>query len=88
MLRLYRDPDSLVDRLPTLRALTRSADEIKDVTARVMPAMADALEGFANVIQTACESQIGSGALPTRKIASTGLATSSRLSALVQKKKT
>ena len=74
VLRLYRDPDSLVDRLPTLRALTRSADEIKDVTARVMPAMADALEGFANVIQTACESQIGSGALPTRKIASTGLA--------------
>ena len=43
VLRLYRDPDSLVDRLPTLRALTRSADEIKDVTARVMPAMADAL---------------------------------------------
>ena len=46
VLRLYRDPDSLVDRLPTLRALTRSADEIKDMTARVMPAMADALEGL------------------------------------------
>ena len=70
VLRLYLDPDRLVARLPTLRMLARSLQEIRALAARLRPALA---ERFAvDIID--CESEIGSGALPTRRIASAGLA--------------
>ena len=70
VLRLYLDPDRLVARLPTLRMLARPLQEIRALAARLRPALA---ERFAvDIID--CESEIGSGALPTRRIASAGLA--------------
>ncbi|MGB0630179.1 MAG: L-seryl-tRNA(Sec) selenium transferase [Alphaproteobacteria bacterium] len=74
VLRLYADPDRLVDRVPTLRMLARRVDDIRSTAARMSPAVADAVQGFAEVTDTDCDSQIGSGALPTRKIPSAGLA--------------
>ena len=73
-LRLYRDPDRLAERLPTLRYLARAADEIDAVARRVAPALAAAVGDGFTVDVVACQSQIGSGALPVETIASAALA--------------
>ena len=73
-LQLYRDPDRLCERLPTLRLLTRSRDEIDAQAQRLAPVFERALNGAFNVSVVACESQIGSGALPLSTIPSAGLA--------------
>ena len=70
-LRLYRDPDRLAERLPTLRMLARPQSDIAAQAARLAPQLA-ALLG-ATVTTCDCESQIGSGALPVDTIASAGL---------------
>jgi L-seryl-tRNA(Ser) seleniumtransferase len=74
VLRLYRDPDRLTERLPTLRALTRPADEIAAAARRLAPRVAACLGDGVSVAVVACDSEIGSGALPTQTIASAGLA--------------
>ena len=74
VLRLYADPDRLVARVPTLRLLARPVDEIRAVAERIGPALAAAIGDFGTVVDTGCESQIGSGALPTRRIPSAGIA--------------
>lgn len=71
-LRLYRDPDRLAERLPTLRLLSRSEAEIRAQAERLAPLVAARLGCRVQVI--ACASQIGSGALPTETLASAGLA--------------
>ncbi len=63
-LRLYADPDRLAQRLPTLRLLTRPVAEIEAAANRLLPALAAALAGRAEVSVEPCRSQIGSGALP------------------------
>ena len=73
-LRLYRDPDRLAERVPTLRLLARPQAEIAAQAARLAPAV-DALvapHGYA-AAPCACASQIGSGALPVDTIPSAGL---------------
>ena len=74
VLRLYLDPDRLRARLPTLRLLTRPADEIRACAARVEPHLAARLAGFATVTPVDCASEIGSGAQPLEKLPSAGLA--------------
>ncbi len=74
VLRLYRDPDRLAQRLTTLRLLTRPRDEIEAQARRLQPALAGALEGLASVEVRAMKSQIGSGALPEELLPSAGLA--------------
>jgi L-seryl-tRNA(Ser) seleniumtransferase len=74
VLRLYADPDRLAERLPTLRALARSLADIRAVAERMRPVLAAKLAGIAAVEAIDCDSQIGSGALPTQRIASAGLA--------------
>ena len=71
-LKLYRDPDRLAERLPTMRFLSRSAEEIRQQAERLLPIMTDALEDVAVEI-VPCRSQIGSGALPLDTIPSFGL---------------
>jgi L-seryl-tRNA(Ser) seleniumtransferase len=77
-LRLYRDPDRLAERLPTLRLLARQTSDIEAQATRLCPALAGALgDGFAvDVID--CRSQIGSGALPLETMPSAGLALRAR----------
>jgi len=73
-LKLYRDPDRLAEKLPTLRLLTRSKNEIAAQAARILPALEAALADGFTVSQCDCASQIGSGALPLDVIPSAGLA--------------
>ena len=74
ILRLYRDPDRLAERLPTLRLLTRTADDIKAVAARVLQPLQDRLAEQYSVSLCTCTSQIGSGSLPVERLASHGIA--------------
>jgi L-seryl-tRNA(Ser) seleniumtransferase len=73
-LQLYRDPDRLIERLPTMRLLTRSQGEIDAQAQRLLPILERALQGTFKVSVIACESQIGSGALPLSTVPSAGLA--------------
>jgi L-seryl-tRNA(Ser) seleniumtransferase len=77
-LKLYRNPARLAERLPTLRMLTRSRDEIEAQARRLLPHVAEALGGDFAVELCECESQIGSGALPLETIASAGLAVAAK----------
>lgn len=71
-LRLYRDPDRLAERLPTLRCLSRPYSDIAAQAARLAPQVAALLPDY-TVSATDCASQIGSGSLPTDTIPSAGL---------------
>ncbi len=72
-LRLYLHPETLRDELPTLRLLTRERSDIATQAARLAPAVAERLEGKANVTVAECMSQIGSGALPIETLPSAAL---------------
>jgi len=73
-LRLYRDPERLTERLPTLSMIARPQGEIAAQAARLAPAVAAAVGARFRVETLACASQIGSGALPQQSVASAGLA--------------
>jgi L-seryl-tRNA(Ser) seleniumtransferase len=73
-LRLYRDPDKLVQRLPTIRMMARPKADIEALARRVLPAVAAAIGPRFAVSMTDCASQIGSGALPLETIPSAGIA--------------
>jgi L-seryl-tRNA(Ser) seleniumtransferase len=73
-LRLYRDPDRLAQRLPTVRLLARPRHDIEALARRLAPAVASAVGAAFEVETIACASQIGSGALPMATVPSAGLA--------------
>lgn len=73
VLRLYRDPERLTERLPTLRLLTRSEGDILSCAQRLLPAVRAVLAGRAEVTLEPCQSQIGSGALPVERLPSLAL---------------
>ncbi|NIX77487.1 L-seryl-tRNA(Sec) selenium transferase [Microvirga terricola] len=73
-LKLYRDPDRLAERLPTLRLLARSVAEIEAQAQRLAPPLHRAVAGHVTVEIVSCQSQIGSGALPLETLPSAGLA--------------
>jgi L-seryl-tRNA(Ser) seleniumtransferase len=73
VLAMYRDPERLAARLPVIRLLARTADDIRASALRLQPRVAEALTGVASVEVVACASQIGSGALPTQQRPSAGL---------------
>lgn len=74
VLRLYSNPERLANRLPTLRLLARPVEDIRGLADRMRDLVAPRIEGIASVETSLCESQIGSGAWPTRKIPSAGVA--------------
>ena len=73
-LRLYRDPDSLARRLPTLAMLTARPADVRDLAGRLLSPVQRALGVGFHVSVCDCSSQIGSGALPLESIPSAGLA--------------
>jgi L-seryl-tRNA(Ser) seleniumtransferase len=72
-LALYRHPEQLVRRLPTLKALTRPRQEIAELAQRVAPAVARAVGERFVVAHEAVQSQIGSGSLPAEVLPSAGV---------------
>ncbi len=73
-LKLYRDPDRLAQRLPTLRLLTRPEAQIRLQAERLAPMLAQALGERCHVQVLACRSQIGSGSLPVDRLPSACIA--------------
>ena len=73
-LRLYRDPDRLAQRLPTLRLFTPTAAELRALAERLQPKVAAAVGSGWIVEIIDCASQIGSGALPLETLPSAGVA--------------
>jgi L-seryl-tRNA(Ser) seleniumtransferase len=73
-LRLYRDPERLAARLPTLRHIARPLADIRAEAERLTQPVANAVGPNFAVAVIACDSQVGSGALPQETIASAGLA--------------
>lgn len=73
-LKLYRDPERLALRLPTLRLLARPVEAIRAQAERLAPLVAGALGEDIVVSPVSCRSQIGSGALPLETLPSAGLA--------------
>ena len=71
---LYRDPDCLAERLPTIRLLARSRDDIAVMAGELAPLVAKAVGDAFTVEVVELSSQIGSGALPLETLASAGLA--------------
>lgn len=73
VLRLYRDPDSLAERLTALRLLSRPAQDIRQLAERLLPELARVFAGRALVSVEDCQSQIGSGARPVDSLPSAGI---------------
>jgi len=73
VLRLYANPDRLIERIPALRQLARPAGPIEALAHRVAPAVARWLGPRAQVSVAPMASQIGSGSLPVDRLASFGL---------------
>ncbi|MBT9613405.1 MAG: L-seryl-tRNA(Sec) selenium transferase, partial [Burkholderiales bacterium] len=70
VLRLYRDPERLAQRLPTLRLLTRPLSEIEATAQTILPALQQAFSHSADVSLSPGHSQIGSGSLPIDRLPS------------------
>lgn len=74
VLRLYRDPDRLPERLATLQLLTRPRDAMLAQAERLRTPIAQALAGWPlTVTIEPMLSQIGSGSLPVDRLPSAGL---------------
>ena len=73
VLRLYRDPDRLSNRITTLRLLTRPQAEIKSQAIGLQPAVLTILKDKFSVNVALMQGQIGSGALPVDLLPSAGL---------------
>ncbi|HEX7915606.1 L-seryl-tRNA(Sec) selenium transferase [Rudaea sp.] len=78
VLALYRAPEFLTAKLPTLRLLTRPAAEIEAQAQRLLPVVQSALAEGYDVAVATMHSQIGSGALPVERLASCGFAIRAR----------
>jgi L-seryl-tRNA(Ser) seleniumtransferase len=74
VLALYRSPEFLAERLPTLRQLTRTEATIREQATRLRPLVQQALGDAYQVAAAPVFSQIGSGALPVDQLPSHGLA--------------
>jgi L-seryl-tRNA(Ser) seleniumtransferase len=75
VLRLYRDPDRLAQRLTALRQLTRPEADIRAAAERLLPALQAALADLPVAVEiVALKSQIGSGSLPVDRLPSAGFA--------------
>lgn len=73
VLKIYASPNHLLERLPSLRLLSRSGDEIRKTGESILSAVTNRLSSVAIVSLCSCQSQIGSGALPVDVLDSVAL---------------
>ncbi|CNF85187.1 selenocysteine synthase [Yersinia enterocolitica] len=69
-LRLYQQPDRLTELLPTMRLLTRLAQDIAESAQRVLAALNSRYGAEFTLTVEPCWSQIGSGSLPVDRLPS------------------
>lgn len=77
VLRLYREPERLVERVPAIGLLARKQDDIRAQALAICALVAKHCAGFASVAVRDCSSQIGSGSLPVESLPSAALALTS-----------
>jgi L-seryl-tRNA(Ser) seleniumtransferase len=77
VLRMYLDPDRLVDRVPALRLLTRPESDIRETANRIRDAVVARWPDREIAIEP-CRSQIGSGALPVDLLVSAAVTISGK----------
>ena len=68
VLKLYLEPETLAEKLPTLRHLSRTPEAIRAIAEEIRIPMSQALAGIANVEIIETHSQTGSGALPLNQL--------------------
>ena len=73
VLQLYRDPDRLAERVPTIRLLTKPENEIHTTAKSLVGPLSKALGQSFTVSTIPCKSQIGSGSLPVERLNSAAL---------------
>ncbi|OBX05291.1 selenocysteine synthase [Gallibacterium genomosp. 3] len=69
-LRLYLEPEQLIKRLPTLRALTADLEVLQQQAEQLQHALQDKLSERFEITIANSDAQIGSGSQPTAKIPS------------------
>jgi L-seryl-tRNA(Ser) seleniumtransferase len=74
VLQMYVNPERVREELPTMRALTRTQQDIEAQATRLLPHVERALGGKAQARTVACSSQIGSGSLPVESLPSAAIA--------------
>jgi L-seryl-tRNA(Ser) seleniumtransferase len=67
-LRRYRQSPNIVEEIPTLRAFTRSVEEIRATGEQLLPKLQAALGAEFQIQLEDSTAQIGSGALPTEEL--------------------
>ena len=73
VLKLFRQPERLTKKHPTLRYLAKQRHEIAAMAATLEPILFEALDSIADVRSVETSSQIGSGALPIDQLPSQAL---------------
>jgi L-seryl-tRNA(Ser) seleniumtransferase len=75
-LQLYLNPDKAAERIPTLKLLTKTVDEISQTAQQVEKSLAKVVGKEIAIKQVECLSQIGSGSLPVDRLPSIALSIS------------
>ncbi|MFK8018751.1 MAG: L-seryl-tRNA(Sec) selenium transferase [Pseudomonadales bacterium] len=88
VLKLYRHPEKLKRELPTIRYLNRSTDDIHSQAQRILPLLIAALPEEYQCSIEACDSQVGSGALPISTLPSFAITTRANTDAALSKLQT
>ena len=74
--KIYTDPDSLSEKLPALRLLTRREEDIAETAEILLPTVKSFVGTRYEVKVVSCRSQIGSGAQPVELLSSKALSIS------------
>jgi L-seryl-tRNA(Ser) seleniumtransferase len=73
-LRLYRDPESLKQRLPTLRMLGETAAQVRSRAKRVLRSIGAERASLCGAEVVACTAEVGGGSMPLARVPSYALA--------------
>ena len=77
-LKLYRHPDTLAERLPTFKLLTKPASEIRSLAEQLLQSVQDSVGDRFDVTVEDTMSQIGSGSLPLETLPSASIRIASK----------